>query len=253
MRDDQPGPPSDDIPDQIMKLAALRDDGILSNEEFESKKSELLAQMTATAAAQPSGDGAPQAAPPYGAVSPMPPVTPQKRKTTPAAWAGCGVLVLVALIIVVATAVGASNRARERAKSPAATPSVTRATQAAATSPTPSFEEVKAVAKTIPYDQLSKDAVSLTGQYVYYDAKIFQFDSNTGPNSFLAEIEKGKFDIWDGLVMVSAPKGAPGADKDDVVHLWARVEGATSYTTSLGASRSVPKLTAVQIELVQKG
>jgi hypothetical protein len=34
-----------DIPDQIEKLAALRDKGVLSQEEFETKKAELLAKM----------------------------------------------------------------------------------------------------------------------------------------------------------------------------------------------------------------
>lgn len=35
----------DDIPAQIQKLAALRDQGILTEEEFTSKKAELLAKM----------------------------------------------------------------------------------------------------------------------------------------------------------------------------------------------------------------
>ena len=34
-----------DIPDQIRKLAELKDQGILTEEEFESKKKELLAKM----------------------------------------------------------------------------------------------------------------------------------------------------------------------------------------------------------------
>lgn len=38
-----PAPPS--IPDQIAQLAQLRDQGILSPEEFEAKKAELLARM----------------------------------------------------------------------------------------------------------------------------------------------------------------------------------------------------------------
>jgi hypothetical protein len=34
-----------DIPDQIAKLAALRDSGVLSEEEFAAKKSELLKRL----------------------------------------------------------------------------------------------------------------------------------------------------------------------------------------------------------------
>ncbi len=37
--------PVEDIPAQIQKLAALRDQGILTEEEFTSKKAELLAKM----------------------------------------------------------------------------------------------------------------------------------------------------------------------------------------------------------------
>ena len=36
---------TESIPDQIKKLAELRDAGILSSEEFESKKKELLARL----------------------------------------------------------------------------------------------------------------------------------------------------------------------------------------------------------------
>ncbi len=40
-----PTPALPDIPDQLRKLAELRDAGILTNEEFEAKKAELLARM----------------------------------------------------------------------------------------------------------------------------------------------------------------------------------------------------------------
>ncbi|MGZ4422428.1 MAG: SHOCT domain-containing protein [Gaiellaceae bacterium] len=36
---------SGDIPDQIRKLGELRDSGVLSAEEFEAKKTELLSRM----------------------------------------------------------------------------------------------------------------------------------------------------------------------------------------------------------------
>lgn len=41
----QPPPENHTIPDQIAKLAALRDQGILSEEEFQVKKQELLGRM----------------------------------------------------------------------------------------------------------------------------------------------------------------------------------------------------------------
>jgi hypothetical protein len=41
----RPSPPSPDIPDQIRKLAKLKDDGIISSEEFEAKKTELLGKL----------------------------------------------------------------------------------------------------------------------------------------------------------------------------------------------------------------
>jgi hypothetical protein len=45
-RPSQPSaPPSADIPDQIRKLAKLKDDGIISSEEFEAKKTELLRKL----------------------------------------------------------------------------------------------------------------------------------------------------------------------------------------------------------------
>jgi hypothetical protein len=41
----RPSQPSADIPDQIRKLAKLKDDGIISSEEFEAKKTELLRKL----------------------------------------------------------------------------------------------------------------------------------------------------------------------------------------------------------------
>ena len=41
----QPGGGQDDIPGQIAKIAALRDNGILSEEEFQNKKAELLERL----------------------------------------------------------------------------------------------------------------------------------------------------------------------------------------------------------------
>ena len=41
----EPNQSSDDIPDQIKKLADLRDQGILTEEEFNSKKTDLLSKM----------------------------------------------------------------------------------------------------------------------------------------------------------------------------------------------------------------
>jgi len=41
----QPAPDSPDVTEQIRKLAELRDQGILTDEEFQSKKKELLSKL----------------------------------------------------------------------------------------------------------------------------------------------------------------------------------------------------------------
>jgi Bacterial PH domain/Short C-terminal domain len=41
----QGGEPAPDIPEQIRKLAELRDEGMLTEEQFEAKKAELLSRM----------------------------------------------------------------------------------------------------------------------------------------------------------------------------------------------------------------
>jgi hypothetical protein len=40
-----PAPPGEDIPDQIKKLADLRDQGVITTDEFETKKADLLDRM----------------------------------------------------------------------------------------------------------------------------------------------------------------------------------------------------------------
>ena len=44
-QDTTPTKPTVDIPDQIRKLAELKDQGILTTDEFETKKTELLAKL----------------------------------------------------------------------------------------------------------------------------------------------------------------------------------------------------------------
>jgi len=41
----QPAQPATDIPDQVRKLGELRDEGLLTPEEFEAKKTDLLSRM----------------------------------------------------------------------------------------------------------------------------------------------------------------------------------------------------------------
>lgn len=236
-----------DVSGEIERLAELHRSGALSDEEFATAKAAVLANP---AALQGGGETPPDPGGSVAGFAPGQPAPPKAKRTSPAAW-GCLILIIVVVAGFVIVSASGGNKS-----SPSTTRATTQPTQVPTRiptqSPTPSFDEVKAAAKTLPYDQLEKDASSLRGTWVYYDAKIFQFDSNTGPNSFLAEVEKGKYDIWDGLVMVSVAAGAPGIDKDDLIRMWAKVEGAESYTTGMGASKTVPKLTAVKVELVKK-
>lgn len=230
-----------DFTDQIRKLAELRDDGLLTQEEFDTKKAQLI---DAPPGPQPSS--APDA-PPHGAPQP-PEYPPPKRKSVSQQLAtGCvAALVIVVGIVILAFILGKGN-----GPSPASTTRYATATTAPS-APTVSFEQIKAQAKTIPYDELSKNPAALKGQYVYYDAKIFQLDANTGANAFLAEVTKGKYDTWDNTVYVTAPSGTAGIDNNDIVHIWGEVVGSYSYSTKIGGQNSVPEIRAVKVELVQK-
>jgi hypothetical protein len=98
----------------------------------------------------------------------------------------------------------------------------------------------KAQAQSPPYGELVKGG--LQGQTVTYRTKVFQFDTATGPDTFLGYVTPGSYDIWNDVAMfkLSDPALGNGVVNDNVVRVWGTVGPPQSYSTRIGGSNTVP-------------
>lgn len=90
---------------------------------------------------------------------------------------------------------------------------------------------------------------------MYFHAKVFQYDTNTGLTSMLIYVTPGNYDLWNDAVLVNLPsaEAGTGIDNNDIVDVWGVPAGAYSYTTRAGGTNTVPKINAKYVTLVSKG
>lgn len=116
------------------------------------------------------------------------------------------------------------------------------------TTPTMTTEELKAAAEQIPYDELARNTGNHIGEFVYYRGKVVQVVEGFGQQMGLrVEVTEGEYGFWDDLVWVNY-KG-PRLLEDDIINFWGKVEGRYSYETVLGATVTIPEITAVVLSL----
>lgn len=119
----------------------------------------------------------------------------------------------------------------------------------------------------ISVDQVEKNPDGLEGQCFVMYGRIVQFDSNTGPCSFQANIARNNSSRWwdydirsnfgyeDSEIASSFVTTCPELDNidgDDFIKVWGTVLGSYRYDTSLGGSNTVPSFKIEKVELVRK-
>lgn len=146
---------------------------------------------------------------------------------------------------------------------PASTTTTTRPpTTTTSTIPAPMLTK-EMCTETASEGQFMKDSVALTGTCMHFWANVFQFDSNTGKCSLLANYGDGparyNFDYDGGIIRVDGSTG-PGKivqstagrvqlppdscvqlgpiTQGDNIEVWGIVLGVESYSTKMGGSNS---------------
>ncbi len=124
-----------------------------------------------------------------------------------------------------------------------------------------------AACEAVSPDTLEKNPARYKDTCVHLYAYIVQFDSNTGPCSFHAEISdrrsrrwydydvRSTFGLEDSEMLSTVRTDCPELDDidvDDFVEIWATGLGSFSYDTSLGGSNTVPSFRIEKISLVAK-
>jgi len=115
-----------------------------------------------------------------------------------------------------------------------------------------SIEEIKNRAiEDLSYDELLRNNEKYVGEIVYYRGEINQVVEGWGGNYILRIfVTKEEYGLWNDDIYVNY-KGKRVLE-NDIVDFWGKVKGVKKYTTVLGASRSIPEIDALHLEVVEE-
>lgn len=117
-----------------------------------------------------------------------------------------------------------------------------------------SLDEQKAQAITIPYDDLFRNNEEHIGKTVRYVGEVLQVQENSclfceNPGYTLrVAVTRGSYGTWDDPIWVDYD-GRERFLEDDIVTVWGVVEGLRKYTAVLGNQVTIPRITALDIQL----
>jgi hypothetical protein len=105
----------------------------------------------------------------------------------------------------------------------------------------------KANAKTIPYNQLHKDADAHAGEHVKFYGQIMQIQEEGNSGIMLLSVTDEGYGLWTDNVWVNYTGRVKGAE-DDMLTVYGTVVGSKSYETQIGGETYVPEINAKYIE-----
>lgn len=100
-------------------------------------------------------------------------------------------------------------------------------------------DQYKESCETISYDELLRNPDNYKGKDIKLRGKVFQSVSGM----LLANVTQGSYGLWDDVTMIYW-RGSPNVIEDDIATFWGTYAGTYTYTTALGASKTVPLLSA---------
>ena len=105
-------------------------------------------------------------------------------------------------------------------------------------------DQYKQSCQSISYDELLRNPDSYKGKDIKLRGKVLQSVDGT----LLIYVTQGNYGIWDDITMVTW-KGEPNVIEDDIITVWGTYTGTTTYTTALGADKTVPLLAAKYVSI----
>lgn len=100
-----------------------------------------------------------------------------------------------------------------------------------------------ASAKSIPYNQLDKNADRFSGDRAVFRGQIMQIQEDSGSTVILLSVTDEGYGFWTDNVWVDYEGTIKGAE-DDVITVYGEIEGSKSYETQIGGETYVPQMTA---------
>lgn len=170
--------------------------------------------------------------------------TPKKRTTNEWIAICCGGIILLVVVSAIISGISGSK-----------TTSPTTPIQQATLQPTPTINpivQIKNYAQTIPYDDLFRNNENYVGKTVYYRGKIIQIMPVFGDNYIIrVATKKSQYLGYIEDILYVDYKGTRYLE-GDTIDLWAKVDGLETYSAVLGNPVTIPKVTALHTELIQK-
>jgi len=114
--------------------------------------------------------------------------------------------------------------------------------------PTMALADIKMQAQTIPYKDLARDTEQYVGKPVKYDGKIIQVMEDSGAYVLRVNVTKKDFGLWDDTVLVTCECQRRPLE-NDIVTLFGTIYGRTSYKTVLGATVTLPQISAAAVDI----
>ena len=114
-----------------------------------------------------------------------------------------------------------------------------------------STEEVKQNAlNNLSYEELFKNNSQYIGKIVHYVGKIVQAQEDSA-NSYTirANVTEKEYGLWEDDVFLNYQGNR--VLEDEIVEFWGEVKGVRKYTTVLGASRSVPEIAVLRLDVLK--
>jgi hypothetical protein len=99
----------------------------------------------------------------------------------------------------------------------------------------------------ITYDELARNTESWVGRNVRLQGKVVQVMESGGSMDLRVNVTKGSYGLWSDTVYLRFT--GPRLLEGDLIEFTARVNGRVTYKTVLGASVTIPDLTALSLSL----
>ena len=153
---------------------------------------------------------------------------------------GIGALILILMV-------GSSCSTGEDDLSPAVSSSPTTTAPTAIPSPTPTFEEARARARTVIYDELWRNNGQYIAKELFFRGKIVEVVSELSGDTYVLRVfvTEGNSGLWEDDIRLDYE--GPRMLEDGLVEFTGIVEGLWRYEPVGGDSRPIPHMRSTQL------
>lgn len=114
--------------------------------------------------------------------------------------------------------------------------------------------DYKSACEEVTYKELAKNADKYEGKKLKFTGQVQQvaYDSESGESEYLVAVTKDEYDFYDDNIYLYYNVGSKEKIiEEDIIAIYGEGSGEKSYTSVLGASITVPAVTAVYVDVIE--